>query len=78
MGTNGYGHTLYLAIHEAALEAIDFLTHRFNISRKLVYSTLSVKADFHVTKVSNNIKEIHCRILKESFKNLKANKESIL
>lgn len=75
--THGYGHTLDLAIQEAALEAIDFLTHRFSISRELAYSTLSVKADFHITQVSNNIEGVHCKILKESFKNLKPNKESI-
>lgn len=75
--THGYGHTLDLAIQEAALEAIDFLTHRFGITRELAYSTLSVKGDFHVTQVSNGIKGVHCRILKEAFKSLKANKESI-
>lgn len=75
--THGYGYTLNLAITEAALEALNFLTHRFNISRELAYSTLSAKADFHITQVSNRIVGVHCRILKEAYKNLEANKESI-
>ena len=75
--THGYGHTLDIANHEAALEAVDFLTHRFNVSRELTYSTLSVKGDFHVTQVSNHIVGVHCRILKEAYKELEANEESI-
>lgn len=75
--THGYGHTLDLAIQEAALEAVDFLSHRFNISRELAYSTLSVKGDFHITQVANGIRGVHCRILKDSYKHLEANKESI-
>lgn len=75
--THGYGYTLDLAIEEAALEAVDFITHRFHISRELAYSTLSVKGDFHITQVSNRVKGVHCRILKEVYKNLEVNKESI-
>lgn len=75
--THGYGHTLDLAIQEAALEAVDFLSHRFGLSRELAYSTLSAKGDFHITQVANGIKGVHCRILKESYKHLEANEESI-
>lgn len=75
--THGYGYTLDLANHQAALEAVDFLTHRFHISRELAYSTLSVKADFHITQVSNRIVGVHCRILKEAYKELEKNEESI-
>lgn len=74
---HGYGYTLDLANRQAALEAVDFLTHRFNISRELAYSTLSVKGDFHVTQVSNGILGVHCRVLKEAYKNLEVNKDSI-
>lgn len=75
--THGYGHTLDLAIQEAAIEAVDFISHRFSISRELAYSTLSVKADFHVTQVANGIKGVHCRIRKDVFALLPANNESI-
>lgn len=75
--THGYGHSIDLAINEAALEAVDFLEHRFGISRELAYSTLSVKGDFHITQVANGIKGVHCRILKESYKHLEPNEESI-
>lgn len=74
---HGYGHTLDLAAHEAAIEAVDFISHRFNISKELVYSTLSAKGDFHITQVANGVKGVHCRILKEAYKNLEANDESI-
>ena len=75
--THGYGHTLDLAIREAAQEAVAFLSHRFNISRELAYSSLSVKGDFHITQVANGIKGVHCRILKETYKHLEAVSSSI-
>ncbi|CAM3622763.1 acetamidase/formamidase family protein [Erysipelothrix urinaevulpis] len=75
--THGYGYRLDGAIQEAAIEAVNFLAHRYNISKELAYSTLSVKGDFHVTQVANGVNGVHCRILKESFKHLEASSESI-
>lgn len=75
--THGYGHTLDIATHQAAIEAVNFLAHRFRISKELAYSTLSVKGDFHITQVANGIKGVHCRILKEAYSHLESNEESI-
>lgn len=68
--THGFGKTLDEATHQAAMEAIAFIINHYGLSRELAYSILSVKGDFHVTQVSNDILGVHCRILKSIFAKL--------
>jgi len=65
--THGLAKSLDDALHEAALEAMHFLTTEKGFERREAYSILSVAGDFHVTQVANGVKGVHCKIRKDLF-----------
>lgn len=68
--THGFADNADDALHDAAIEAIHFLTVKSNISKELAYSLLSISANFKVTQVANGIHGVHCRFRKNMVINI--------
>ena len=64
---HAFDRDLNEAMRLAALEAIDFLVNRENLTRQEAYSLLSVAGDFHVTQVVDDVKGIHV-VLRRDFR----------
>ncbi|HTW89724.1 MAG TPA: hypothetical protein VMD75_17130, partial [Candidatus Binataceae bacterium] len=63
----GFDKDLDLAMHQAALRMLDFLTARKGLSRDEAYSLMSVAVDFGVTQVVDQRKGIHAALPKNLF-----------
>jgi formamidase len=65
--THGFDEDLDLAMRQAALRMLDFLTVRKGLSRDEAYSLMSVAVDFGVTQVVDQRKGIHAALPKNLF-----------
>jgi acetamidase/formamidase len=65
--THGFDEDLNLAMKQAALKMLDFLTARKGLSRDEAYSLMSVAVDFGVTQVVDQRKGIHAAVPKNLF-----------
>ncbi len=66
---HAFDRDLNEAMRLAALEAIEFLVDREDLTRHEAYSLLSVAGDFHVTQVVDDVKGIHV-VLRRDFRRL--------
>jgi acetamidase/formamidase len=64
---HGFNEDLTLAMHDAALDMLHFLTQRQRLSRDDAYSLMSVAADFAVTQVVDQRRGIHVRVSRHLF-----------
>ncbi len=64
---HGFNEDLTLAMHDAALDMLHFLTERQRLSRDDAYSLMSVAADFAVTQVVDQRRGIHVRVSRHLF-----------
>jgi acetamidase/formamidase len=65
--THGFDEDLDLAMRQAALKMMTFLTARKGLSRDEAYSLMSVAVDFGVTQVVDQRKGIHAALPKNLF-----------
>jgi acetamidase/formamidase len=65
--THGFDEDLDLAMRQAALKMLDFLTVRRKLSRDEAYSLMSVAVDFGVTQVVDQRKGVHAALPKNLF-----------
>jgi acetamidase/formamidase len=64
---HGFDEDLTIAMHDAALDMLHFLTERQGLSRDDAYSLMSVAADFAVTQVVDQRRGIHVRVSRHIF-----------
>jgi acetamidase/formamidase len=64
---HGFNEDLTLAMRDAALDMLHFLTERQRLSRDDAYSLMSVAADFAVTQVVDQRRGIHVRVSRHLF-----------
>jgi acetamidase/formamidase len=64
---HGFNEDLTLAMRDAALDMLHFLTERQRLSRADAYSLMSVAADFAVTQVVDQKRGIHVRVSRHLF-----------
>jgi acetamidase/formamidase len=64
---HGFNEDLTLAMRDAALDMLHFLTERQRLSRDDAYSLMSVAADFAVTQVVDQKRGIHVRVSRQLF-----------
>jgi len=64
---HGFDEDLDVAMRNAALDALAFLTEHRRLSREDAYSLMSVAADFAVTQVVDQRRGIHVRIPRDIF-----------
>jgi acetamidase/formamidase len=65
---HGFNEDLDLAVQEAVLETIDFLTKRWGVSREEAYSVVGLAGDLRVTQVVDGVKGAHMAIRKDCFR----------
>jgi acetamidase/formamidase len=64
---HGFNEDLNVAMRDAALDMLQFLTDRQRLSRDDAYSLMSVAADFAVTQVVDQRRGIHVRVPRSLF-----------
>ena len=64
---HGFNEDLTLAMRDAALDMLHFLSERQRLSRDDAYSLMSVAADFAVTQVVDQRRGIHVRVSRALF-----------
>ena len=62
---HGFNEDLDLAVQDAVLQTIDFLTQRWGISRDEAYSVVGLAGDLRVTQVVDGVKGAHMAIRKD-------------
>ncbi len=62
---HGFNEDLDLAVQDAVLQTIDFLTNRWGISREEAYSVVGLAGDLRVTQVVDGVKGAHMAIRKD-------------
>jgi acetamidase/formamidase len=72
---HGFNEDLDLAVQDAVLHTIEFLTRRWGISRDEAYSVVGLAGDLRVTQVVDGVKGAHMAIRKDCHRGAPAHRD---